>query len=854
MDIFINKFDIFIFDLNNTIVNVENYHYKAWLITLQNILGSEFIFSFDYFCDHFHPKDPESIKNFLSNKLNLWNYDEIMQQKNINYLNILKTNPIKLINGFDILLKLIIDNNKKFIIVSDTYKDNIDFIINKFPILKLSSKIYYRELFNRKFDKNIYNQIFHDWYIDYNKIIYFTYYIIVIDSLYNKDIKLYYINNYIKDTYYNIIKNTYNIECFKDYYELDNYLLEYKIINTLRILSTDMVNKAQSGHVGSALGCAPIIYVLWCKIMKYNVNQLLYDRDRFILSNGHACAVLYSMLYLLGYKYTLDDLKNFRQLNSITPGHPIYNPNLGIEVSTGPLGQGIANGVGMAIAAKKLNLNNQIYVMCGDGCLQEGISYEACSLAGHLQLNNLIILYDDNKITSDGDINITFSENIKKRFKAQNWNILEVLHGDTDIVDIYNKLLLAKSSDKPTIICINTTIGYGTLKSGTNLVHAGPLGEQNTIEFKKFFNFDINKTFYIDDNIKNYFTKLKNKQSNIYYNNNNISNNDYIFNKLDILKNNKRNYSTRDLSNLCLNILNKYLDNIIVGSADLGESTRVLIESDSISKDNYKGKYLNFGIREHAMAAIANGISTYNIVPIISTFLIFSNYCLPAIRMAALSNHKIIYILTHDSIFIGEDGNTHQPIESLTILRSIPNLYVFRPCDVDEIVETYKIAIKYNGPSCLILTRHSISYIDTPFIRNIDKGAYIVYKHTSLKRKYLDFNYNIILITTGSEVELVLNVAKLLVNYNITVISMVCSQIFDQQDDIFKDTILPNNSNTIKISIEAGSTICWYKYANYCYGIDTFGKSAKMDDLRKYFKFTINDIKDYIETCTRLYL
>jgi transketolase len=851
MNILTNKYDLFIFDLNNTIVNVENYHYKAWLLTLQNILGSELIFSFDYFCDHFHPKDSESIKNYLFNKFNLCNYEEIMEKKNNIYLNLLKNdkNNIKLIDGFLELINFIIAHDKKFIIVSDTYKNNIDFILDLYPILNKAYKIYYRELINRKFDKNLYIQIYHDHYFTYKKIIYFTFYIIVIDALYDKDIDLYYINNYAIDPYYSTIKDEYKILCFKNYKEVFNYNLENKIINTLRILSNDMINKANSGHPGSTIGCAAIMYVLWYKIMNYNPkNPLLYNRDRFILSNGHACAILYVMLYLLQYNYSLQDLQNFRQLYSITPGHPKFNPKLGIEVTTGPLGQGIANGVGMAIASKKLNYDNKIFVMCGDGDLMEGISYEACSLAGHLELNNLILLYDNNKTTIDGHTNLTFTENIKKRFKAQNWNFLEVINGDTDIDDIYNKLILACQSNKPTLISVHTTIGYGSLQSGTNLVHGVPLGKKNTIEFKKFFNFNTTKNFHIDDDVWEFFNQLSYKKSklnllnSIYIDHFNYN---FISSKLDILKNNTKAYATRDLSNFCLNILDKYLDNVIIGSADLAESTRLIIESNYITKNNFKGKYIHFGIREHAMAAIANGLSTFGFIPIISTFLIFTNYCLASIRLAAISQHKVIYILTHDSMFIGQDGETHIPVESLSILRSIPHTYVFRPCDIKEVVESLKISLKYNGPSCLILSRQTIPYIPSIISHDSDihKGAYIIYKN--LKRKNLEENKtDVILIGTGSEIHLCIDIAKELVNYNIIVVSMVCTQLFDQQTDTYKKSILP--PKILKISLEAGSTICWYKYVDYAYGINDFGFSGTSDDLKKHFKFTVKDIEQFI--------
>ena len=841
---YINKYDLFIFDLNNAIVNVEEYHYKAWVKTLQE-KNIENYFTFEYFCEIFHSNNSDSINSFL-NKLELYDYESIIKTKNKNYLMILKENKanIKLINGFEKIIKLIIDNNKKFIIISDSYNDNSEYIMSLYPILKKNYMIYYRDIFNKKVNSEYYNDIYEQCYLKFKNIIYFTYYIIVIDSLYNKDINIIYINTlFYNDIYYNIIKDKYkNILCIKNYNELDDNYFETKIINTIRLFAIDMISEAKSGHPGTPLGCAPTIYVLWCKIMRFNPkNPLLYDRDRFILSNGHACAILYSILYLLGYNYSIDDLKNFRKINSITSGHPEFNQKLGIETTTGPLGQGIANGVGMAIASKKLKLNNKIYVMCGEGDLMEGISYEAMSLAGHLELNNLIILYDCNNVTIDGNINITFSENLRKRFRSQNWNVLEVIDGDHDINDIYNKIIYAKTYiNQPTIIIINTTIGYGCLYSGTSACHGTPLDKENLNRLKKYFDFDSNQSFYMDNDIKDYFNNLIEEKSKIEYNYFTMDTdiNIKLYSELDKLKNNKSDYATRDISLFCLNIINIYSHNIIIGSADLGESTKTLILSNYISKNNFIGNYIHFGIREHSMAAIANGLSTFNFIPIISTFLVFMNYCLPSIRLSALSLHKVIYIFTHDSIFIGEDGPTHQPIESLTILRSIPNLLVFRPCDIDEVIESYKISLNYNGPSAIILTRQTIPYINTIYDKNINKGCYIIYQSNINKIP------DLIIIATGSEVSLALEISKILSNYNIRIVSMVCTQLYDTQDNIYKEYILPNNIT--KLSIEAGSTLGWYKYANYVKGIDTFGISGNINDIIKYFKFDAENISNYI--------
>ena len=619
--------------------------------------------------------------------------------------------------------------------------------------------------------------------------------------------------------------------------------IEKKIINTLRILSVDMIEKANSGHPGAPLGCAPMIFILMCKIMNFNHNNsLMFNRDRFILSNGHCCALLYSMLYLLGYDYNLEDLQNFRQLHSKTPGHPEFNQSLGIEISTGPLGQGIANGVGMALASKKLELDNKIYVMCGDGCLMEGVSYEATSLAGHYGLNNLILLYDDNKITIDGGTDLTFTENTKERFKSLNWNVLEVENGDTDIEDIYNKLFIAKSDlDKPTIIFIKTTIGYGSLLSGKSSVHGAPLGIENTKKLKQFLGFDENKSFFIDNDVKEYFRIFKEKNNNkeekniVFL----IKSSENLKNELDIIKNLEKNYATRESSSICLNIIANNIHNIIIGSANLGESNKTLIKTDIITKNNFKGKYLHYGIREHAMCSIANGISTYGIIPVVSTFLVFITYCLAPIRMASLSNHKVLYIFTHDSILLGEDGPTHQPIESLNILRSLPNLYTIRPCDNNEVCGSYEIALEHNGPVALILTRQTVNNIEYSDSNKMKYGGYIVYEPNK--------NLDLIIIATGSEVSLAYDTIKYIeekYNKYIRLVSMPCSQLYDIQNNEYKEYILPKNIK--KISIEAGSTLGWYKYANYVYGIDRFGISGKMNDLKEEFGMNINKFSKFI--------
>jgi transketolase len=622
--------------------------------------------------------------------------------------------------------------------------------------------------------------------------------------------------------------------------------LDSKIINTMRLLSVDMVDKANSGHPGMPLGCAPMMFVLWCKIMNFNPENPLWEyRDRFVLSNGHGCALLYSMLFLLGYNYSLDDLKNFRQIHSKTPGHPEYNKELGIEISTGPLGQGIANGVGMAIASKKKQLNNNIYVMCGDGCLMEGVSYEAASLAGHLGLNNLVVLYDDNGITIDGKTDITFTEDTRTRFIALNWNVLEVQNGDTNIDDIYEKIMIAKKSlDKPKIIFIKTTIGYGSIAAGKSSVHGAPLGQTNTQTLKEYFGFNKTQSFFVDTDVQTYFDELK-KHKVLFYNDFNANNNatrtanniSNTINEIDRIKNQEKDYATRESSNIVLKKIAELLPDIIIGSADLAESNKTMVTNTNINKNDFTPKYLHYGIREHAMCSIANGISSYDIIPVVSTFLVFITYCLAPIRMAALSKHRVIYVLTHDSVFLGEDGPTHQPVESMTILRSIPNLLTIRPCDVNEVSGAYQIALDYNGPSAIILSRQTLPNIESTCSLKMKKGAYIAYETN------IDEKLELIIIATGSEVHLAIDVAKKIGNTR--VVSMPCCELFDQQDSFYKEEILPKNIT--KMSLEAGSTLGWYKYADYTYGIDQFGESGKITDIKNHFGFSLDKIIEFIK-------
>ena len=425
----------------------------------------------------------------------------------------------------------------------------------------------------------------------------------------------------------------------------------------------------------------------------------------------------------------------------------------------------------------KMKLNNFIYVLCGDGCLMEGISYEACSLAGHLNLDNLIILYDDNQITIDGKTDITFTEKVNERFLSMNWNVFKVENGNTDHEDIFNKIILAKKSLKPSIIIIKTKIGYGSPLENTSKAHGAPFGRTITKAMKESLSFKNNGDFSVDNDVKDYFEKLKEKISQFELKDTNLLN--PINTEINFI-NEKKICSTRELSGKILKEIIPKNNRIIIGSADLSESNKIPFSNDYISKNDFNKQYIHFGVREHSMVGIANGISTYGLIPIVGTFLMFINYCLASIRLSALSKHKVIYILTHDSVFLGEDGLTHQPIESLTILRSIPNLVTIRPCNSNEVKEAYKFSLTNDGPTAIVLSRHNFNIYEKDENNIIHKGAYIIHKETE-ELKY-------IIIATGSEVPIAIDVANEI--KNIRVISMFSCELFDKQNIEYKNNLL----------------------------------------------------------------
>lgn len=646
---------------------------------------------------------------------------------------------------------------------------------------------------------------------------------------------------------------------------MKNIITENICINAIRFLSIDMVQKANSGHPGAPMSLAPVAFILWKYHLNFNPNDPEWiNRDRFILSAGHASALLYSMLYLTGYKLSIEDLKQFRQYGSITPGHPEFGLTPGVEATTGPLGQGFANGVGMAIAAKKMSqsipdkkvLNHKIYSIVSDGDLMEGISSEAASIAGTLRLGNLIYIYDSNNISIEGSTNLAFTENVAERFKSYGWDVSEDIPGE-DTIKITNAIENAKNeTEKPSLIILKTKIGFGSPnKSGKETAHGEALGEEEVKLTRKALGWS-HDPFEIPEGVLDYFKSLTNNKIKNYTNwmeeNSNWNGNELsltntipsIDTKLTELYEQSliKDCSSRDASGI---VLNKIADNtplLVGGSADLAGSTKTFIKnSPSISSTNFSGSNMHFGVREHSMGAISNGIALYsNYLPYAGTFLVFSDYMRSSIRLSALSKLQVFYIFTHDSIGLGEDGPTHQPVSQLMSLRLIPNLNVFRPADYSETVASYQEALKSpNSPSAFILSRQSLPVINNGSI-DISKGAYIVNMD--------DFSDNpdLILIGTGSELNLCLSASKILKKDGIKcrVISMPCWELFESQDSNFKQSIIPSQIKN-RISVEAGATLGWQKFIGdngVSIGLDDFGASAPGKTVLEKKGFSVENI------------
>ena len=639
--------------------------------------------------------------------------------------------------------------------------------------------------------------------------------------------------------------------------------LHNDLANCIRFLSIDAVQKANSGHPGMPMGMADVATVLFRNFLKYNPkNPNWLNRDRFVLSAGHGSMLLYSLLHLTGYKsISLNSIKKFRQLNSICAGHPEYHPNSGIETTTGPLGQGIANAVGFAVAEEILKkkigkeiINHKTYVLAGDGCLMEGISHEAMSLAGHLKLKNLVMLFDNNSISIDGPTNLAVSDNFKKRFESYGWNYV-LIDGHNE-KEIFKALKKVQNAKKPTVISCKTKIGYGSPnKSGKSSSHGSPLGLDEIKLVRKALNWNY-KPFQIPNKILNEWKKIGKKGELLETKWNKIYKKDKI--KIDkklknnfskILKKEKvialkeiKSLASRKASELTLNALTRENNTLIGGSADLAGSNNTKTKHHKIIKsDNFNGDYIHYGVREHAMSGIMNGLALHsNFIPYGGTFLIFSDYCKPSIRLSALMEQRVIYVMTHDSIGLGEDGPTHQPIEQLSGLRSIPNLNVFRPADRMETIECWEQALKSpKTPSVLSLTRQNLDPIRKKY-SNINKCSFGGYEVLRTNKKI-----NVTILASGSEVNLAIETSHKLAKDKIysKVISMPCQDLFDQQSSSYKRRIL--DESRIKISIEAASTDSWKKYVNsdgLTFGIDTFGKSAPYKEIYKDFNLTSSNI------------
>jgi transketolase len=647
--------------------------------------------------------------------------------------------------------------------------------------------------------------------------------------------------------------------------------LETKAINTLRILAAETVQKANSGHPGLPLGSAPMAYTLWANHMNHNPkNPKWAGRDRFILSAGHGSTLLYTLLHLFEYGITEEDLQNFRQEGSLTPGHPEYGHTTGVEMTTGPLGQGIASAVGMAMAEKHLAahfnrenfniVNNYTYVLVGDGCLMEGISYEAASLAGTLGLEKLIVLYDSNNITIEGSTDLAFTENVRARFEAQGFATFLVEDGN-DLEAINHAIENAKKSGKPNLIEVKTQIGYGCpKKQGKASAHGEPLGEENIKETRAFLQHH-DKSFFVEKEVRemmqNWLQKANQKEAawnalfasyaQVYpdlakewekwHSNEKVDLSDLFENYQDISK----ALATRQVSYEVINQMIKRVPNILAGSADLAPSTKTYMTGlGDFSKADYSGKNLHFGIREHAMAAIANGIALYGgLKTFCSTFFVFSDYMKNSMRLAALMNLPVIYVLTHDSIGVGEDGPTHQPIEQLAMLRSTPNMTTFRPADGKETVAAWQYALNSsNEPVAIVLSRQNLPYLEKTGV-GVERGAYVIGEITPQEA-------DVLLMATGSEVALIHQAAEVLKKEGIkaAVISMPSLDVFEKQPIEYKESILPRNK-TKRVAVEAASSFGWDRYTGFegtIIALDTFGESAPAETIFKKKGFTVENV------------
>ena len=649
--------------------------------------------------------------------------------------------------------------------------------------------------------------------------------------------------------------------------------VQQKSVDTIRIISSEAIQKANSGHPGICIGAAPIGFELFSDFLRFSYKNPKWDnRDRFVLSAGHGSMLLYSLLHLFGYDLTMDDIKNFRQLGSRTPGHPEYGKTAGVETSTGPLGQGLGNAVGMAVAeaflAAKFNkpefpvVDHFTYCLCGDGCLEEGIGYESCSFAGAQKLGKLILLYDSNNMTIEGNIDCTFSEDIPTRFAAQGWQVLRV--------DDANNLLLLRAAIKkaqsdltrPTVIICKTVIGYGSPLADSPDVHGAPMGEENLAKTKEFFGWE-EEPFTVPADVKEYCKKIADEKLKYEEEWNELfakyeqaypelaaeykrfmGGIEPDFKKIEGLFDYSAPEATRASGGKALAKISQLMPNIMSGSADLAPSTKTELKGAGyFSPENRLGRNIHYGIREHAMAAICNGIQLHGgLQALCSTFFSFADYMKAGIRMSALMNIPVIYVMTHDSIGVGEDGPTHQPMEQLISLRSIPNIKVFRPCDGRETAAAYVSALTQSNPTAIVLTRQNLPQYPGTGLKAL-LGGYVL--------SDCEGTPDVILIGTGSEIELCMGAKDILASKGrkVRVVSMPCMEEFERQTQEYKDSVLPPAVKA-RVCVEAASHFAWYKYSGDCgevIAMHSFGTSGPAKQLFEYFGFTKENVAEKAE-------
>ncbi|KAJ7632421.1 transketolase [Roridomyces roridus] len=647
-----------------------------------------------------------------------------------------------------------------------------------------------------------------------------------------------------------------------------------KCIATIRTLAADVVAKSNSGHPGAPMGMAPVAHVLFSRYLLANPsNSKWFNRDRFVLSNGHACVLQYSMLHLLGYKLSMDDLKAFRQLDSLTPGHPEAGHTDGIEVTTGPLGQGFANGVGLAIAQAHFGavynkdgfelINNYTYVFCGDGCLMEGVASEAASLAGHLQLGNLVVVYDDNHISIDGDTNCAFTEDVAGRFQSYGWQVLHVDNGDSDLAAIAAAIAEARAEKgKPTIIKLKTTIGFGSKQQGTHGVHGSPLKADDIVALKTKFGFNPEQKFHVPQETYDFYAETAKRGAAAEAGWNTLFaayGQKYpaehaelarrISGKLPegwekslpVYKTTDAAQASRKLSEIVLTALAPVIPDLMGGSADLTGSNLTKVKGSvdfqppSTGLGTYAGTYIRYGVREHAMGAIANGLAGYGgIVPFVATFLNFVSYAAGAVRLSALSKVPVIWVATHDSIGLGEDGPTHQPVETNAHFRATPNLAFWRPADGNETSAAYKVALESTQtPSILSLSRQNLPNLENSTIENGSRGGYVLREVAG---------EDLTIVSCGSEVYIALDAAKKLEEkgFKVRVVSLPCWLVFDKQDLSYRLKVLRDGAPIL--SLEALSTLGWQKYSHEQYGLPSWGASGPYQEVYEKFGITPTNI------------